>query len=220
MSSLSAFEQGPGDSDVFEQIAVALERDGYIVVSDVLPHGVVDGLFLDLKSVDEEAFRRAGVGRQDNYQLNQFVRTDKICWLEGKSPAVQDFLGWIERLRRELNRRLYLGLFDYECHYATYPVGAFYKKHVDAFKGQSNRVLSTVFYLNPVWLPQDGGELLMYSEDGDRVLEKIAPEYGKLVIFLSEIFPHEVVAAQRERYSIAGWFRVNNSSAIAVDPPQ
>jgi SM-20-related protein len=220
VSSPPAVGQASGNSEIFERIATALERDGYVILPEALPVGIADGLFLDLQSLGDEDFQRGGVGRQDNYQLNRLVRTDRICWLEGKSPVVRDFLDWIEVLRRELNRRLFLGLFDYECHYATYPVGAYYKMHVDAFKGQSNRVLSTVFYLNPVWNSDDGGELFIYAEDGTRILEKIAPEYGKLVIFLSELFPHEVVAARRERYSIAGWFRVNNSSAMAVDPPR
>ena len=61
---------------------------------------------------------------------------------------------------------------------------------------------------------------MIYAEDGESELEQVRPEYGKLVIFLSEVFPHEVRPAQRERYSIAGWFRVNNSSALVPDPPR
>ncbi|MEC7468361.1 MAG: 2OG-Fe(II) oxygenase, partial [Pseudomonadota bacterium] len=33
-------------------------------------------------------------------------------------------------------------------------------------------------------------------------------------------FPHEVLPATRDRFSIAGWFRVNNSTAQRVDPPK
>lgn len=39
------------------------------------------------------------------------------------------------------------------------------------------------------------------------------------MLFLSEEFPHEVLPASRERYSIAGWFRVNGNGAGRVDPP-
>jgi len=38
------------------------------------------------------------------------------------------------------------------------------------------------------------------------------------VVFESERFPHEVLAAESERYSIAGWFRMNNSMVGTVDP--
>lgn len=212
--------QGPGDGDVFDYIARALERDGYAVLPAVVPDSVTDGLFVELKALDDAEFKTAGIGRQDDFQVNRFVRNDKICWFRGEGAASSAFLAWMEQLRCELNRRLFLGLFDYECHYASYPVGAFYKKHLDAFKGQSNRVLSTVFYLNPNWASADGGELVLYDEPGDQVLESLLPAYGKLVIFLSEVFPHEVLPAHRPRHSIAGWFRVNNNSALNLDPPR
>ena len=79
-----------------------------------------------------------------------------------------------------------------------------------AFKGQANRVLSVVLYLNPVWGCGDGGEMVLYSDtDPSAVLCKISPHAGTLVVFLSEDFPHEVLPALRDRYSIAGWFRVD-----------
>lgn len=188
------------------------------MVPNALPPEHVNRLFLALKETPAADFRRAGIGRKDDFQLNRFVRSDEICWLHGDTPAARDFLSWMEALRQGLNRRLFLGLFDYEAHYAAYPEGAFYKKHLDAFKGRSNRVLSTVFYLNPNWQPTDGGELVIYNEADNQELERVLPEYGKLVIFLSEVFPHEVLPARRERYSIAGWFRVNNTAAGAPDP--
>lgn len=208
----------PFDADTLDAIAQQLEHRGYALVPQALPPETVDALFVELKQLREQDFRPAGIGRQDDFQLNRFVRSDQICWLNGQSPAAAGFLAWMEALREGLNRRLFLGLFDYEAHYASYPTGAFYKKHVDAFKGQSNRVLSTVFYLNPQWQPNDGGELVIYDENDQQELERVLPEYGKLVIFLSEVFPHEVLPAERERNSIAGWFRVNNSSAWMADP--
>jgi SM-20-related protein len=74
--------------------------------------------------------------------------------LDGNNATQQAFLAWMETVRLGLNQRLFLGLFDYECHYASYAPGAFYKKHFDTFKNQinpaqPNRVLSTVLYLNP-----------------------------------------------------------------------
>lgn len=209
---------GPSEPDSLNAIAEALAQRGYAIIPNALPAAVTDGLFLDLKAMQDAEFKPAGIGRQDDFQLNRFVRSDKICWLRGATDASRAFLDWAEQLRVGLNRRLFLGLFDYESHYASYPTGAFYKKHFDAFKGRSNRVLSTVFYLNPQWQPADGGELVIYDQSGERELERVLPEYGKLVIFLSEEFPHEVLPARRERYSIAGWFRVNNISGGLPDP--
>jgi len=73
-----------------------------------------------------------------------------------------------------------------------------------------------VFYLNPNWQPQDGGQLLLYVQ-GETI--EVAPNFGTLVTFLSEDVPHEVLPASRTRYSIAGWYRLNQSMNGAVDPP-
>lgn len=209
------------DDCLFDAIADGLRNRGYIVLPQALPTALVDKLFLHFRDLEAEQFSYAGVGKQDDYQVNRFIRTDAIAWLDNSTVVGQQYLDWMERLRLELNRRLYLGLFDFESHYAWYAEGAFYKKHHDAFRGQTTRIVSTVLYLNPTWTPEDGGELLLYSpENEDTVIERIAPQYGKLVLFLSEEFPHEVLPVNSARYSIAGWFRVNNSLNSVIDPPQ
>lgn len=197
---------------LLDNLADALVRDGYQIINDTFPLSLVDGLWQEFQTLPESELRVAGVGRQDDFQVNRQIRRDKIHWLDGNTEMQQAFLTWMEAVRLGLNRRLFMGLFDYECHYASYAPGAFYKKHLDAFKyplnpAQPNRILSTVLYLNPEWRTGDGGELLLYDEDDTQLLQTVAPEYGKLVIFLSDGFPHEVLVAHRERQSIAGWFR-------------
>lgn len=210
------------DNVVFDCIAEALAGNGYISLPAVLPAALTDELFMHLKSLGSCEFRQAGIGKANSHQVDTFVRGDAITWLDDTTEASRAYLDWMEQLRLELNRRLFLGLFDFECHYAWYPRGTYYKKHVDAFRGSgSNRVISSVLYLNPGWRPGDGGELVLYSaHDQTTALESIEPRYGKLVLFLSEAFPHEVLPANRSRYSVAGWFRVNNSLGPVIDPPR
>jgi SM-20-related protein len=168
------------------------------------------------KSIDD--YQRAGIGRGDDHQQNSQQRKDCIHWLEPASPADQLWLELMEHLRLAVNRHFFMGLFEFESHYAYYPPGGFYRKHLDAFKGEGNRLLSVVLYLNDEWLPDDGGELVLY--DGQDVsLGRFLPQGGTVAVFLSEEFPHEVLPARRERYSIAGWFRLNNSTSERVDPP-
>ena len=113
-----------------------------------------------------------------------------------------------------------LGLFTFESHFAHYAPGAFYKTHLDAFRGQANRILSVVLYLNPDWADDEGGEMVLYQEtEPNQKLFTVKPELGTLAVFLSEEFPHEVLPAKRDRYSIAGWYRVNTSTGNKVDPP-
>lgn len=207
------------DEDAFQQIALQLETTGYAILPAALPETLVDSLLLHFKSLAGEEFKPAGTGRATAYEVRTGIRGDEIRWLSGEHPATKAYLDWTENLRLNLNRYLFLGLFDYECHYAYYPEGAFYRKHLDAFKGKTNRILSTVLYLNPIWEPEDGGDLLIYSDRESR-LERVLPSYGKMVIFLSQVFPHEVLPVRKPRYSIAGWFRVNTNLGIHLDPPK
>ena len=197
-----------------DTIADALADEGYIIADDFLPADLALSLLAQFNALRAEDLTAAGIGRQTDFQLRETVRADKIYWLSATTTATSEFLQHMEALRVGINRRLFLGLFDYESHFAFYPVGAFYKKHLDAFRtkaarGGANRVVSTVFYLNENWPTDAGGELVIYSETEDVPLKKIMPQLGRMVIFLSEKFPHEVLPASRDRKSIAGWFRVN-----------
>jgi SM-20-related protein len=115
----------------------------------------------------------------------------------------------LEHLRLELNRTLFLGLLDIEVHYASYPPGARYVRHVDQPQGRNQRQLSLVLYLNPDWNELDGGELKLYESDGR--CHEVVPKGGRLVLFRTEGREHEVLAARRERLSLSGWFRVRSA---------
>lgn len=205
----------------FERIAEGVRDHGYVVLPDVLPRPLADALWVQAHEDSPAIFRPAGIGRLEQWDRNRFVRTDEIAWIDGHTDATRQWLVWTEQLRLQLNRALLLGLFSFESHFAHYAPGAFYRRHVDAFKGETNRILSLVAYLNHDWAPDDGGELVIYRESkaGAEPL-RVTPAFGTLVAFLSEDFPHEVVPARRDRYSIAGWYRVNNSVAQRVDPPR
>lgn len=199
---------------LLDEIADALVEPGYWVSDQAMPTDIGKGLLRAFETLQADEFKAAGIGRQTDFQLEEKIRADKIHWISANSSETTQFLQWMDALKTGLNRRLFMGLFDYESHFAHYPVGAFYKKHLDAFRAKggqpsSNRVLSTVYYLNENWLPENGGELLIYNEADSEIIETVSPVLGRLVIFLSEKFPHEVLPANRERKSIAGWFRVN-----------
>jgi len=210
-------QQGEQES-LFEKIACDLLEKGYSINPGLLPPVLAEQLTDHVRQMSGQQFNPAGVGRSQDYQLNQFVRSDSICWINGESEAGRDWLNWAGQLQSYLNRRLFLGLFSFESHFAHYQPGDFYKRHLDAFKGQANRVLSLVAYLNSGWMPDEGGELVLYTDQQDLEGIRVTPGLGTFVVFLSEEFPHEVLPASRDRYSIAGWFRLNSSTFGQVDP--
>lgn len=150
-------------------------------------------------------FRAAAVGAGARRAVRPEIRGDEIAWLlRPESDAELEVLARLDRLRERLNRELTLGLEDFECHYAIYPAGAGYVRHLDRSPGGAERVVSAVLYLNERWQPGDGGELVIFAEDGATV---VPPRAGTLVLFLSERLEHEVRTARRMRLSLTGWFR-------------
>jgi len=218
-SLVSIGDRNTIDETLFARIAKDLAHQGYSIRPTSLPGELATSLYNHQQTMNAEQFISAGTGRGNAYLKNEFVRTDEICWISGESTAGKQWLDWTSGLQRFLNRRLFLGLFSFESHFAHYRPGDYYKRHYDAFKGEANRVLSIVIYLNPGWINTDGGELVLYKEDQDKTGIKVVPLMGTVVVFLSEEFPHEVLPATRDRYSIAGWFRVNTSVSEKVDPP-
>lgn len=126
----------------------ALITQGYFIWDDFLESEEV----LRLRDAIPEKWKEARIGRNDDLIKVERIRSDKIQWLQaGKSQAVDEYLAKMEEIRLAVNRYLYLGLFEYEAHFAKYEQGDFYQKHLDSFRGQENRKLTTVFYLNDTW---------------------------------------------------------------------
>ncbi len=213
------------NSSLFESISNDIMDKGYSIRPYALPESLTTLLLQHITELPPHNFKQAGIGRAQDHTLNTFIRTDAICWITDNSEASSAWVSWAESLQVFLNRRLFLGLFSFESHFAHYAKGDFYKKHKDAFKGEGNRVLSVVVYLNKHWNPTDGGELVIYNNQLpdssliDNTKTTVIPDFGTIVVFLSEEFPHEVLPAKRDRYSIAGWFRLNTSIANNIDPP-
>ncbi len=222
ISNHSTFDENNFDAynpNLFARIADDIQHKGYSINPGALPIALGDSLLHRINTMGNEQFVHARIGREQLLMKNQFVRKNEICWINGESDAGKDWLQWTSEMQVFLNRRLLLGLFSFESHFSHYAAGDFYKRHVDAHKGDANRVLSIVVYLNPDWMPESAGEFVLYKNDSDKQGIIVTPGFGTIVVFLSEEFPHEALVTKRDRYAIAGWFRLNSSSLGRVDPP-
>ncbi|NII10068.1 2OG-Fe(II) oxygenase [Oleiagrimonas sp. C23AA] len=193
--------------DEFKTLGDSLERDGWCVSDRLFPADMLLALAEQCQQLDEQdQLTRAGIGRGGSHMLDRRVRGDRTRWLDTRHSALQaQFLEHMHSLRITLNRRLLLGMESFEAHYALYPPGTFYARHRDRFQDDDARVLSAVLYLNQDWAPADGGALRLYLPDGGH--HDVLPQHGRLALFLSAQFDHEVLPTRRERISIAGWFR-------------
>ncbi len=195
-----------------EDLINAIECQGWCCRTSYLPEADSRRLKEDCENACHRGeFHRAGTGRGMGLEVRDQIRKDQILWLrpEDATNGQTAYLDKLEALRLALNRSLYLGLNDFEGHFAIYPEDAFYKPHLDRHTGTSERVITVILYLNPDWQPGDGGELKLWTTTGEKTgaFEIIEPRLGTLVCFLAGDFWHEVLPAHKTRMSITGWFR-------------
>lgn len=185
-----------------------LEQQGWSVQEHFFDNELIQQLSETLNSLQQQGdLQRAGIGRKKDFHIEQTIRSDEISWFDEKTmnSAQEKFLSITQQLQDAVNQQFYLGLFELEIHFALYPVGACYKRHLDQHKNQDTRVLTLITYLNEDWNDEDGGQLQLYLKNGETV--SISPNAGKLVCFFSAEYEHEVLPAKRERASLTGWFR-------------
>ena len=202
-----------------EQWDKALDRlaeNEYTIIDDFLPEAVLAKVEAAFDLVEAEgALRAAKIGESTEEQRISEIRSDYIHWLDRESqPELEGFFAGIDSLRAQLARMMFISLLGYEFHLAKYPVGAFYKAHLDQFDRRENRQLSLVIYLNKSWQHWDGGELKIHS----RSPEIIPPLYNRAVLFRSATVLHEVLPAKKPRRSLTGWLlkRPSNVGALGI----
>lgn len=186
----------------------ALANDDYVVIDNFLDdetYSLLRGFFLAKLGHDE--FDPAGIGALAEHHLDQSRRGDHVYWLDSNVDTnLYPVFELIRELIGKLNRYCYLGIADFESHLAYYPVGTFYEKHVDQFKARSNRLISMIIYLNEGWKSDDGGELKLFLDNEEKLVEPIAK---RIVLFKSDVLPHEVLKTNVGRYSLTGWLLKN-----------
>lgn len=162
-----------------------------------------------LNEAKDLEFRQAQIGSGAKRLEHQEIRNDAIYWIDEKNDTALQrlYLNKMKVLMTTLNQELYLGLREFECHFAHYSSAGYYKKHLDQHQGSNKRAISVIFYLNE---PKSGGELVIYNrENPEHVEVKIKPRAGSFVCFLSDKIYHEVLPTNGDRYSLTGWFRTS-----------
>lgn len=203
---------------VLDALVDGLAGPGWGVAREFVPRTLIERLGRELDGkADRGELREAAVGAGARRAVRGEVRGDMIQWLDADgSPAEREVLAAFDGLRAHLNASLQLGLHELECHYALYPPGACYARHLDRSPSGVERVVSVVLYLNADWPPDCGGQLRLYTPQGE---VDVTPSGGTLVTFLSERLEHEVRPAVRARRSLTGWFRRRPLGHAGAIPP-
>lgn len=191
------------DSQWIDWIDILADRD-YVSIDNFLSDEVllqIKTMLKDQLKVDH--FKDAGIGSLFNNVKEPSIRSDRTLWLDkARDQEIAGYFETIEEFIQKLNRYCFLSLSGYEFHLAHYPKGTFYKRHLDSFTDRPNRMISVIIYLNENWQKGDGGELMIYKDDEEILIEPID---NRCVIFKSQELEHEVLTSYKDRYSVTGW---------------
>ncbi|MBZ9778545.1 2OG-Fe(II) oxygenase [Psychroflexus sp. CAK8W] len=198
------------ENPLYELIISDILEQGYSICDTFLEESLVDLLRIELKTLyNQSNLKKAAIGNRVNESIEKSIRGDYIQWIdELKANSVEKrFFQQIHHFKDYLNRTCFMGLLHQEFHYAVYPKGTFYQKHIDTFQNDDRRKLSMVCYLNDnSWKTTNGGELILYPKGKEEIT--IYPLPGRVVIFESQVLEHEVKEVlNEERLSITGWLK-------------
>lgn len=207
------------ESANFNALINTLSIQGYVICDDFLAVNIIAALYDEAhKHHTNNNMLPAKTGLMNQSQQSN-IRGDHIFWLDEDSTNIniQAYFSQMQALKSALNQQLFMNLQSLETHFAVYLIGGIYQKHLDQFNqgidtihDTKARQLSSILYLNADWQADDGGELRLYLNEHEHL--DILPTAGKLVLFLSAKFWHEVRPAKRERASLTGWFRTRSQS--------
>eukprot|EP00956_Cyclotella_meneghiniana_P007332 scaffold9965_cov69-Cyclotella_meneghiniana.AAC.13 len=190
------------------------------------------------------AFREAKIGQDSTNSLNKNIRIAETAFIGRNRPELTRITGdktvrdrsrglydildgvcdsLVDLCWKESEATLDKSLT--ELLYAYYPTGGFYRRHRDAIENSASvlRKYSLLLYLNrDGWSPKDAGQLRIHLDGGgDELAEDAEPNFidvdplgGTLVLFKSELIPHEVLDTNSERFALVGWY---NRAVTASD---
>lgn len=188
---------------------------GFHIIDNFLDESHYQALRSNVQEMDQKGLlSRAKIGVNENAHQNETIRGDETLWIDEQSedPAVKAYLEQTNKIAKILNQSLFLGLIEFETHYALYQPGTYYKKHIDQFATTKDRKISCVYYLNSDWQNNYGGELKLYNQN-NQLIQEVFPQGNRFICFNSEL-PHEVCITHQPRFSIAGWMK-NRSMVLA-----
>ena len=200
------------ENPLYEQIISDLANQHFSIIENFFSTQEVSMLRASLiEKYEEESFKKAAIGNHLNETILKSVRGDFILWIDetNANEAEALFFKRTNDLIAYLNRTCFMGIMQKEFHYALYPKGTFYKRHIDTFQNDDRRKLSIVCYLNDEnWQAENGGELVLYLNNEGIIEEKVIyPFPGRVVIFESQVIEHEVKPVNTKRLSITGWLK-------------
>jgi Rps23 Pro-64 3,4-dihydroxylase Tpa1-like proline 4-hydroxylase len=164
---------------------------------------------------NENKLKSAGMSTGDTKWNDKSIRGDLHLWIhdtkkyENECPHMVKLLNKINSLKEELNENCKFNSNKVQMQVTCYPGNnTRYVKHLDSKKEGPDRRITCLFYCNPNWIKEDGGELRVYKDDSQNLKDfvDISPLCDRLLIFQSRRLIHEVLETKKDRFAITSWF--------------
>ncbi|GAQ88896.1 N-acetylglucosaminyltransferase family protein [Klebsormidium nitens] len=209
-TSKSVFQWSHEDSPLMDAVDT-LARSGYALVQGAVTKELVTAArsCADCALEGEMTAAKMGGGAETQW-IDQHFRGDRRMWLK---PAQVLQPGWesfqaltqmLLRLKQPLQEAGYDVSGPVSFQLACYPGGgAGYVRHRDRSPSSPHRTVTVLYYLNPEWTPNDGGQLRLFLKDGASI--DLPPMGGNVVLFESGM-EHEVLPAHAKRFAVTAWF--------------
>ena len=228
-----------------EQIAQKLSEEGYYATTNFLSAA-------EVRQMRQQSIALWGDGRYEQSWSESIDdqgvarRFDKegvfACEPDGADyETAPDLLIWMSWLLQTLPPRLNFAMDEngsgsvklssqaFNAKLAvTKPGGSTYPLHIDNPQGlavNDTRKLTAIIYLNDEYEEGDGGELRLHLNDS--VVKDLLPTGGTLLMFWSDLIPHEVLPTspgtdrndeKKDRYALTMWIPTTEQSQI--HPPE
>ena len=200
----------PRRANSLQTVSDELRACGVAVWDDALDTATGLTIRIDVLALHNRGrFRLAGVGRTRTVRPE--IRSDEVCWLLpeeaddggafGNSPGLGMLRDLLTNVGAFMSKDVFVRLGSLEMFASHYPAGAFYAPHVDRFAGSNERILTFVYFLNPGWTKEHGGELRIFGD----APQTIEPRQGRLVLFHTPELLHEVLKTSHCRFALTGW---------------
>ncbi|KAG0745853.1 hypothetical protein G6F57_008982 [Rhizopus arrhizus] len=210
----------------------ALYGKGWVELEGLIDLDILKGAYEEAKNLHENNVlipaSRVKENSDDPFR-DVTARDDAIVWLDPQNnldnhvsttppPYLQKVLEFLQGpFHHDISSMIRLnGRTEFQLAY-YHPNGAHYERHRDALptddpEDTDQRRVTAVLYLNPGWTSGDGGELKIYGRldkhgmpvGADRLVK---PQLGKILLFLSGVIDHEVMASKKPRYALTSWMR-------------
>lgn len=190
-----------------ELLSQPLVDKGYFIKDDLFLPDIISNIRVYAENKYQVGeFKKASIGRSLNKTKIDQIRGDEIHWIDDWSAAsgLQSYGQFLEQYLDALRVSLRIPLKRIEGHFAHYPKGKHYVRHIDQHEKTKHRQITCILYLSD-WVPENEGELIMFLKNGEALT--VAPKAGRFVCFLSGLIPHEVKTTQASRWSITSWMR-------------